>query len=202
MFRRRLHLLTAAALLLWPLSARAAGVATFRLTNTDSAGSAAVTETLARVLPPGSVVPRDVDKDPPTIIDAATGYVSSGFNPDDLQVSIGEGTTATGDPFQAIKLDFGAGGLAPGGRLYFQLNKSPSYEGLISLVLPTSVENLALEAIDVPVGVVPPGNPVAPQVPEPASMLIWAGLAVAGVWRARAFRLARSRRPAHDGSLL
>jgi hypothetical protein len=185
-----LHLLTAAALLIMPLTtARAAGVATFRLTNTDPAGAAPVNEVLARVLPPGSAVPRDVDKDPPTILDAGTGYLSSGFNPDDLQVSIGEGTTATGEPFQAIKLDFGAGGFAPGGRLYFQLNKSPSYDGLITLVLPTSVENLAMEAIDVPPGVVPPGNPGgAPQVPEPSSVLIWTGLAAAAVWRARAFR--------------
>lgn len=186
--RRQLHLLTAAALLAMPMSARSAGVATFRLTNTDPAGSTPVTEVLARVLPPGSVVPRDVDKDPPTILDASSGYTSSGFNPDDLQVLAGAGTTASGDPFQAIKLDFGAGGFAPGGRLYFQLNKSPSFEGLISLVLPTSVGNLALEAINVPVGVVTPAQAGGAQVPEPASVLVWTGLVAASFWHIRAFR--------------
>ena len=189
MFHRRLSLLVAALLIL-PGTARAAGMATFRLTNTDPAGAAPVTEVLARVLPPGTVVPRDVDKDPPTILDPSTGYVSSGFNPDDLQVSIGDGTTAAGDPFQAIKLDFGPGGFAPGGRLYFQLNRSPSYDGLIRLVVPTSVENLALEPLDVPVAAAPPFSQGGggSQVPEPASVLVWAALTAAGIWRARAFR--------------
>ena len=92
--------------------------------------------------------------------------------------------------------------LAPGGRLYFQLNKSPSYDGMISLVLPTSVENLALESIDVPVGVAFPTEPDgAPQVPEPASVLVWVGLTAAGLWRARVFRLARAHKLGHDGAL-
>jgi hypothetical protein len=182
-----------------PVSARAAGMATFRLTNTDPAGSAPVREALARVLPPGSIVPRDVEKDPPTILDPSTGYVSSGFNPDDLQVLAGDGTTATGDPFQAIKLDFGPGGFAPGGRLYFQLNKSPAYDGLITLVLPTSVENLAIDDIEAPTPPPPPPSDGGAQVPEPASVLIWVGLTVAGIWRARAFRLARRGQLAHHG---
>lgn len=176
MLRRRSHLLTTAVLLAMPFTAQAASMATFRLTNTDPAGSAPVTEVLARVLPPGSIVPRDEDKDPPTILDPSTGYTSSGFNPDDLQVLTGEGTTSTGDPFQAIKLDFGPGGFAPGGRLYFQLNLSPAYQGLVGLVLPSSVENLAIEAINVPVGVVTPGQGEGWQVPEPASVLLWTGL--------------------------
>lgn len=186
-------LLTAVALLA-PGGVGAAGVATFRLTNTDSTGATPVKEVLARVLPPGVVVPRNVDADPPTILDPSTGYTSSGFDADALQVLIGEGTTSNGDPFQALKLDFGPGGFAPGGRLYFQLNRSPSYDGLVSLVLPTSVENLALEAIATPPSSVGGsggnGGGGGAQVPEPASVLVWVAVAGAGAWRVRVHRRA------------
>jgi hypothetical protein len=181
-----------AVVLLAPAPARAAGVATFRLTNDDPVGVAPVTEVVARVLPPGSIVPRDVDKDPPTILDPSSGYVSSGFNPDDLQVVLGDGTTATGEPFQALKLDFGPGGFSPGGRLYFQLNMSPAFQDMVRLVLPTSIENLAIESISVSDAAPTPTPAPPPQVPEPMSVLVWSILTGAGVWRARAFRRLRA----------
>jgi hypothetical protein len=185
--------LTALALLA-PAPAGAAGVATFRLMNTDPAGSAPVTEALARVLPPGTVIARDVNTDPPSILDPSTGYVSSGFNPDDLQIVLGDGTTTGGDPFQAIKLDFGPGGISPGGRLYFQLNKSPSYDDMVRLVLPTTVGNLVIETIDdtAPSPGEGAGGDGGTQVPEPLSLVVWAALAGTGLWRARAARRLRA----------
>ena len=133
-------------------------MAAFRLVNVGPSGADPVREALALVLPTGSVVPRDVDRDPPTILPAGSGYVSDGFDPESLQVSLGDGKLEKADgsyePFQAIKLDFGAGGLASGGRLYFQLKWSPTYDpdisGLIRLVLPVDVTNLAIETIELP----------------------------------------------------
>lgn len=167
--------------------ARAAGLATFRLMNIDPQGAAPVTEVIAQVLPAGSVVPRDPSTDPSTILDPSTGWVSSGFNPDDLLLTLGEGTTSTGDPFQAIKLDFGPDGFAPGGKLFFQLNKSLAYDGLVRLVLPSTVTNLALERLD-DLPSIPDnggGPPAVPQVPEPAAVLIWVGGAAFGLHRWR-----------------
>ena len=168
--------------------ASASAVATFRLTNVDPDGAAPVSSVLARVLPPGSVIPRDETVDPPTILDPSTGYLSSGFNPDDLQVVLGDGTTPDGDPLQVVKLDFGPDGFAPGGRLYFQLNVSPAYEGMLRLILPENVANLAMESIEV-AGPPPtdPGEP-PPAVPEPRSVLVWMALPLLGLWRARAAR--------------
>ncbi len=175
---------------LWPsLSVRAAGVATFRLMNVDSPGAAPVQEVLARIIPAGSIVPRNPSTDPPSILEPSTGYVSSGFNPNDLNLTLGDGTTSTGDPFQVLKLDFGTGGLAPGGKLFFQLNQSPNYDGLVRLVLPNSVTNIALERLDNPPIDLPGGgsnNP--PQVPEPVSLLLWGGATGLALLRARAFR--------------
>ena len=198
--------LTAAVLLLGMTAARpsqAAGMAAFRLVNVDQSGADPVREALALVLPTGSVVPRDVDRDPPTILPAASGYSSSGFDLDRLEVSLGEGQLEKADggfePFQAIKLDFGPGGLAPGGRLYFQLQWSPTYDpdtsGLIRLVLPVDVTNLAIETIELPddynsgSGNGPTGPPMGGEVPEPATLVLWSLMAAgAGVWRLRRAR--------------
>jgi hypothetical protein len=168
--------------------ASASAVATFRLTNVDPGGTAPVSSVLARVLPPGAILPRDEAVDPPTILDPATGYISNGFDPDDLQVVLGDGTTPDGDPLQVVKLDFGPGGFAPGGRLYFQLNVSPAYEGMLRLILPENVANLAMESISV--AAPPPSGPGTPppSVPEPRSVLVWMALPLLGLWRARAAR--------------
>lgn len=181
-----------------------AGMASFRLTNVDPIGSSPVMEAFAVVLPTGAVRARNPETDPPTILDASTGYISSGFDPSALVVSLGEGTVdgtdGAGKPFQALKLDFGPGGFEAGGRLYFQLAWSSDYDptlGLIRLTLPTDVTNLAFETIEVtsipdPTGGQNggggPNNP--PQVPEPAT---WAGWSIATVL-AVAARFARNQK--------
>ena len=180
----------AAVALGWTAVAPAAGIATFRLMNVDPEGAAPVTSVLARIIPAGSIVPRNPNTDPPSILDPSTGYVSSGFNPADVHLTLGDGTTSTGEAFQALKIDFGPNGLAPGGKLFFQLNKSAAFDGLVSLVLPTSVSNLALERLDPPpLGQVLNGSgPDTAQVPEPMSLLVWAAAMSLGLLRVRAFR--------------
>lgn len=186
----------------WCTPAVAAGVATFRLTNVDPAGSVPVSTVLARIKPPSAVVARDVAADPPTILPESSGYVSSGFDPDSLEVGLIEGSTDSGDPFQILKLDFGAGGFGPGSRLYFQLNKAPNYTGDVELILPDSVTNLAIEAmqhIDPPKSdegkgggaVTPPDIGPGVQVPEPVSAVLWL-LVVAGLGLARVHAYRRS----------
>lgn len=172
--------------------AQAAGVATFRLANIDPTGTAPVNTVLARIKPPSTVVPRDVENDPPTILPEDSGYISTGFDHDALELGLIDGTTDTGDPFQVLKIDFGENGFGPGGRLFFQLNKAEDFDGDIELILPESVTNLAIEALDFlnsaptpptdnGVGSPPPTPPTA-QVPEPASVVLWISLiAVAGL---------------------
>jgi hypothetical protein len=180
-------------------TAGAASVASFRLMNVDPPGTPPVREVLARIIPAGSIVPRNPVSDPPSILDPSTGWVSSGFASDDLQLTLGDGTTSSGEYFQALKLDFGPDGLAPGGKLFFQLNRDPSYDGLVRLVLPTSVTNLGLERLDsVSYGGGPgtgpgtggpdPGTPPPPQVPEPVSLALWGTATALGLLRARRFR--------------
>ncbi len=197
-------LLAAALLALLPASASAAGVSWYRLTNTDMPGAAPVQEVLARIIPPGSIIPPDPKTSPLTILPDSTGYVSSGFDSKELEVLLGDGQTPEGDPFQVMKLDFGPNGFQPGGRLYFSLNRSPAFDGLTQLVLPSSVQNLAFESLavtDVPTdtgggsgsggggGSVPPA-----QVPEPMSLVLWSAVLALGLVRARAYR--RTHQPA------
>ena len=77
--------------------------------------------TCVTCVPPGTVLPPDPLTSPLTVLNG-----SSGFNADDLKVSLGDGQTPAGDPFQALALDFGAGGLAPGWQLLFSMNRSPT----------------------------------------------------------------------------
>jgi hypothetical protein len=165
--------------------------------NVDPPGTPPVREVLARIIPAGSIVPRNPVSDPPSILDPATGWVSAGFAADDLQLTLGDGTTASGEYFQALRLDFGPDGLAPGGKLFFQLNRDPSYEGLVRLILPTSVTNLGLERLDdvsygggtgTGGGTTDPGTPPPPQVPEPVSLALWGTVTALGLLRARRFR--------------
>ncbi len=179
---RGIVLLAAVVLLAGGQMVSAASVATFRLTNVDEVGATPVSSVLARVLPPGAVIPRDEEVDPPTILDPSTGYLSTGLNPDALQVVLGEGTTSDGELLQVLRLDFGPDGFAPGGKLFFQLNVNPTFEGTMRLVLPETVKNLAMESISV---TGPPPIDPAPQVPEPRSILVWLALPLLGLWRAR-----------------
>ena len=167
--------------------AHAAGVASFRLKNTDPSGASPVQKVLASIVPPGTVMPPDPSTSPLTILNG-----SSGFNADDLKVSLGDGQTPKGDPFQALALDFGTGGLAPGGQLLFSLNLSPTYAGMLNLVLPTSVKNLTIESYT------PPGSGGAggggqTNVPEPLSILVWSSVGALGLVRARAYRRRHAR---------
>ncbi len=183
----------------------ASGMAAFRLMNIDPAGSEPISSVLARIQPPSTVVARDVENDPPTILPESSGYDSSGFDQEALEAGLIEGSGSDGNPFQILKLDFGPGGLAPGGKLYFQLKKAPDYTGDVSLVLPDSVTNLALETLDHlnPTGPTdpgdsgstpPPSEPGGVQVPEPTTALVWASLAgLLGLARARAQRRSPAR---------
>jgi hypothetical protein len=164
-----------------------ASVMSFRLTETDSPGAAPVQRVLASIIPPGTVIPPDPATSPLTVLAG-----SSGFNPDDLKVSLGDGTTPSGTAFQALALDFGAGGLSPGGRVYFSLNVSPSFTGMLTLLLPSSVSNLAIESYTPPPGVGPIGGGTGANVPEPVSILMWTGVATFGLLRARSRRKSRN----------
>lgn len=164
---------------------RASSMVSFSLKNTDAAGASPVTSVLASIIPPGDVTPPDPSTSPLTILAGSTG-----FNVDDLKVSLGEGTTPAGDPFQALALDFGAGGFQPGGQLYFSLNLAASNDGVVNLILPSSVTNLTIASYSPPPGVTPIDGGQN-NVPEPMSILLWSGLAALGVIRARVYRRAR-----------
>jgi hypothetical protein len=182
-----------------PTPSSASGLTTYRLTNTGAAGTAPVKEIVASVIPPGTIKPSDPSVSPLTILDG-----SSGFDQADLKVLLGEGQTPDGDPLQALALQFGDEGFAPGGVLNFSLSLDPAFEGDLQLVLPPSTSGLTIDAIQAPP--VDPGNdpnggdpnnppPVDPgtNVPEPLSLLLWSSLAGLGLIRARAFR--RSHAP-------
>jgi hypothetical protein len=161
-----------------PTPAQASGLVKFRLTDTDSPGAPPVSTVLMSVVPPGSIAPPDPAVSPLTILSGSTG-----FNPSDLKVLLGDGTTPSGGKFQALKLDFGTGGLQPGGRLYFALNLSPAYSGLVSLVLPSSVTNLAIDSLPANFGNGGSTGSTGGNTPEPVSVVVWsslAGLVVAG----------------------
>jgi hypothetical protein len=175
----------AAAGMLAARPASASGIASYRLTDTDSAGASPVSTVLMSIVPAGSVAPTDPAISPLTILAG-----SSGFDPNSLQVFLGDGTTPTGGKFQALKLDFGQGGIQAGGRLYFSLSLSPSYQGAPPLlVLPSSVNNIAIESIPNPGG---GGGNV--NTPEPLPIVLWASLGTLGLLRARAFRRAQATR--------
>jgi hypothetical protein len=165
---------------------QASTMASFRLTNTDAPGASPVMSVLASIVPPGSVIPPNPSTSPLTILAG-----SAGFALDDLKVSLGEGTTPSGNPFQALALDFGPGGLAPGGRLYFSLNLAATSDGVVNLILPASVNNLAISSYEPPPGGTPIGNGGDNNVPEPASLLLWTGLAAFGLDRVRRYRRSR-----------
>lgn len=191
MLRRPFALFLTTAFL-WMLAAhqiQASTMASFRLTDTDQAGASPVMSVLASIVPPGSVAPPDAKTSPLTILAGSTG-----FNPDDLKVSLGDGTTPSGDPFQALALDFGPNGFAPGGRLYFSLNLASGSDGAVTLILPSSVTNLAVSSYVPPPGVGPVDDGQH-NVPEPMSILLWSSLAAIGAIRARLYRRGQAPGP-------
>jgi hypothetical protein len=166
-----------------PAPVAASSIAKFRLTDTDLPGAPPVSTVLMSIVPPGAVQPLDPSLSPLKVLDGSTG-----FNPDDLTVRLGDGTTPSGGQFQALKLDFGPNGFQPGGRLYFSLNLSPSFSGVLSLILPASVTNLSIESLPDNFG---GGGGV--NTPEPVSIVLWSSVAGLGLLRARAYRRAHAR---------
>lgn len=169
-----------------PTPVAASSIANFRLTDTDLAGAPAVSTVLMSIVPPGSVTPSSPSVSPLTVLPGSTG-----FNPDDLKVLLGDGTTPSGGKFQALKLDFGPNGFQAGGRLYFSLNLSPSFSGVLSLILPSSVSNLSIESLPDNFGGGGGGGDV--NTPEPVSIVLWSSVAGLGLLRARAYRRSHAR---------
>lgn len=181
----------AAGLLLASPAAQAATTVTYRLVN-NSTSSTPLTQVVASVEPAGSVVAPSADVGPLTILAG-----SAGFDTNNLQVLLGDGTASDGSPLQALALDFGSAGFLGNGQgiLNFSLNLDPNYKGEApELVLPATLSDLTITRI---VNSTPdPGTggnnggstPTPPQVPEPATVVVWSILAVGGLWRAKAAR--------------
>ena len=131
-----------------PSPAGAEGITTYRLSNTNPAGTAPVTEVVTYVVPPGAINDKTVES-PLTILEG-----SSGFDPEALLVAVGngevpEGQENAGDPVQGLALNFGPEGFAPGGVFNFSLNLNPAISDAPNLVLlPDSPAGLAIQ--DVP----------------------------------------------------
>lgn len=162
----------------------AAVTASYQLKNTAAPGSDPVTGVVANILPPGAVVPPSPQESPLTILAGSTG-----FDQDNLQVLLGDGQTPTGEPLQALALDFGDQGLAPGGILNFALSLASATQATPDLVLPPTASQLTLASYTPPSKPLPNPIPVV-SVPEPVSVALWtaaAGLAlVVGRLRSRA----------------
>ncbi len=184
----------------------AATTVTYRLVN-NSTGSAPLTQVVASVEPAGSVVAPSADVGPLAILAGSTG-----FDTNNLQVLLGDGTASDGSPLQALALDFGSSGFLGNGQgiLNFSLNLDPNYKGgAPELVLPASLSSLTITKIvnsvpDPGTGGTPGGGTGGgtngggggtppPQVPEPATVVVWSILAAGGLWRVKS---ARARRDA------
>jgi hypothetical protein len=191
--RPRTALYALAVLTAWalagPLSfASAAGLASFRLSNNNPSGTTPATSVIAGIIPAGAVEPPAPSLSPLTILAG-----SSGFNPNDLQVALGDGADPSGNPIQALQLNFGKEGFAPGGVLNFSLSLSPSFNNTLQLLLPPDSNGLQLLAFaptttsgssnNPPTG--GSGTTVNNSVPEPLSIAIWTSLAGLGWVRSR-----------------
>lgn len=167
------------------------GTASYALLNTSPAGTAPVTKVVASVIPPGTIVPPDPGTSPLTILDG-----SKGFDQNNLKVELGDGKTPSGDPLQALALDFGPQGFQPGGVLNFSVTLDKAFQGAPTLTLPDTPTFLAILHTStqppqvgqgVPAGA--PSGPPSNQVPEPITLVLWSsGLAGLGLLRARLFR--------------
>jgi hypothetical protein len=194
-------LVAAAGLLLagHATSASADSVASFRLSNTNPTGSAPIMTVFAGILPAGAVVP-PVGQDPnnpPSPLKILSN--SAGFNPQDFTVSTDNALTPSGQPIEALRIDFyhnnpnnpsdpnnvpkPGDGLQAGGVLNFSLNLSSTLTQPLQLLLPPDSNGLDLvsfgpTAPDTP----PPGSPPpttgggGQSVPEPLSVAVWVSL--------------------------
>lgn len=170
----------------------------FRLTNItdrpEAGGLKMVSGVLWLIEPPGGVVPGADDASPLQILPDSTG-----FDPEKLDVILGEKQLANGEPVQGLGLLFHEdGGLRPGGVLNFRLSVMPGLSE-VNLVpeLATGRDYVASPTPDPnpvpdPVGEnpAPTPEPVPPVVPEPATALAWA---VAGAALAIRMRIRRAR---------
>lgn len=183
-------------------------IATFQLT--PKPGNSGLTIFQADVNPAFSVVPTDPNASPLTILDG-----SSGFNPDNLTVLLGNG-----DGVQQLVMLFGVSpsydsagkitgfqpildsngnpdpGLAGDGILKFALDLAPDFSGSLSL-LPTTTSSqiFDLTTLSLPAPVTDPGlnsgtTPTVPttQVPEPISISLWLTGMAFGTLRAMRYR--------------
>ncbi len=204
-----------------PSPAGAASITSYRLSNTNPAGSAPITEVVTYVVPPGAINDKTAES-PLTIMNG-----SSGFDPEALLVAVGngevpEGQQNAGDPVQGLALTFGRDGFAPGGVFNFSLNLNPLIGVAPDLVLlPTSPAGLAIEDVpptsvdvggdkgvgsgggdvgtgsgggDAVVPVIAPGGGEgnAPEVQVPEPMSVVIWSVLAGMGLVRARRLRRS----------
>ncbi|HEV3121610.1 MAG TPA: hypothetical protein VGY53_06895 [Isosphaeraceae bacterium] len=197
----------AAALILAarPAPVRASGItsvngsASYELVNNSAPGTAPVTKIVANVVPPGEVVPPNPSVSPLTILSGSTG-----FDQTNLKVLLGTGQTPTGDPLQALALDFGTQGFAPGGVLNFSLSLDKAFSTAPTLSLPDSSSGLSITQLANTTG--PSSNQPSPTtqgsgtttsfgVPEPGSLAVWSAAAMAivfaGLRRARRAAVAR-----------
>jgi hypothetical protein len=190
--RRRTTLATLAFVTLWasagPLSPVSAdSLASFRLSNTNLTGSAPIPSVLAGILPAGAVQPPTPSVSPLTILSG-----SSGFDARALQVSLGDGKDPSGNPIQALQINFGAAGFAAGGVLNFSLSVNPTFNGTLQLLLPPDSGGLNLLAFAPTTTTTPPttgggdtGGAPHTIVPEPLSIAVWSTLAGLGWLRLR-----------------
>jgi hypothetical protein len=190
-----------------PSPVRAAGIipnttnssASYQLKNNNPSDAPPVTKIVASVIPPGNIIPPDPQTSPLIILPG-----SSGFDQNNLKVLLGAGTNPTGEPLQALALDFGEGGFHSGGTLNFSVNLDKAFLGAPSLVLPPESTGLAIAQLSSVPPVTPgsggPGTPEptgppgGSQVPEPLTLLLWStGVAGFGFVRARATRSGQRR---------
>jgi hypothetical protein len=179
----------------------AASTATYRLTADADipvpADDATGPQVIARVVPPGTVVPPKMvdgtEASPLTILKSSTG-----FDPEKLIVALKDNLTnlTPGEsPEQLFGLSFFGAGFKKGGQLDFSLSINDGVSTPPSLEsLTPGVSIKALQTVKPPEQTPVPVTNAAPtgaQVPEPMSVLLWSVLTGAGVLRARGYRRAR-----------
>ncbi|HEV3165785.1 MAG TPA: hypothetical protein VGZ22_17285 [Isosphaeraceae bacterium] len=176
----------------------ATGTSSYELLNTNPAGTAPVTKIVTSVIPPGTVVPPNPSTSPLTILPG-----SSGFDQNNLQVLLGQGQTPSGAPLQALALNFGTQGFAPGGVLNFSLSLDKAFQGSPTLQLPDGTTGLTIKQLaneqsgggstgngnGGSISTPSTGHSTGNQVPEPLTLALWAtGVVGLGLARARAYR--------------
>jgi hypothetical protein len=170
----------------------AAGMASYDLTIPSGLPAADPSssgpQVVAEVIPMGSVVP-------PTLPGGSQGSPltilpdSHGFDQSNLVVGL---KNSTNPSEQLLGLAFDNSGFAPGGLLHFSLNINSSLTAppeLVSLTPGVTINpEVTTTATSTAAGA---SDPLAHNIPEPLSVIVWSLLAGAGLVRARAARRAR-----------